>query len=182
MSLQSKAFPHPCRRRSVPRRPLRAAPPPSPASDLFPHPEGEIRRYSFPALAIRCERELLEAQQAEDMKEILSNVSASVDAFASLMELMDAEAKVDGVIIHILGRELQRIGKTRTARLSLSARNLPDNRTDCVPTQNSPRQRDCRGLFFFHFPTACRFPCAEGFCAKGFSRVRKKARFRLLPF
>lgn len=82
-----------------------------PAPDLFPHPEGEIRRYSFPALAIRCERELLEAQQAEDMKEILSNVSASVDAFASLMELMDAEAKVDGVIIHILGRELQRIGK-----------------------------------------------------------------------
>ena len=105
MSLQSKAFSHPCRRRSVPRRPLRAAPPPSPASDLFPHPEGEIRRYSFPALAIRCERELLEVQQAEDMKEILSNVSASVDAFASLMELMDA------VIIHILGRELQRIGK-----------------------------------------------------------------------
>ena len=91
--------------------PVRAAPPPSPASDLFPHPKGEIRRYSFPALAIRCERELLEAQQAEDMKEILSNVSASVDAFASLMELMDAEAKVDGVIIHILGRELQRIGK-----------------------------------------------------------------------
>ena len=111
MSLQSKAFSHPCRRRSVPRRPLRAVPPPSPASDLFPHPKGEIRRYSFPALAIRCERELLEAQQAEDMKEILSNVSASVDAFASLMELMDAEAKVDGVIIHILGRELQRIGK-----------------------------------------------------------------------
>ena len=111
MSLQSKAFSHPCRRRSVPRRPLRAAPPPSPASDLFPHPKGEIRRYSFPALAIRCERELLEAQQAEDMKEILSNVSASVDAFASLMELMDAEANVDGVIIHILGRELQRIGK-----------------------------------------------------------------------
>ena len=110
MSPRSKAFSHPCRRRSVPRRPLRAAPPPSPASDLFPHPEGESR-YSFPALAIRCERELLEAQQAEDMKEILSNVSASVDAFASLMELMDAEAKVDGVIIHILGRELQRIGK-----------------------------------------------------------------------
>ena len=104
MSLQSKAFSHPCRR-SVPRRPLRAAPPPSPASDLFPHPEGEIRRYSFPALAIRCERELLEVQQAEDMKEILSNVSASVDAFASLMELMDAEAKVDGVIIHFLGDE-----------------------------------------------------------------------------
>ena len=90
---------------------MRAAPPPSPAPGLFPHPKGEIRRYSFPALAIRCERELLEAQQAEDMKEILSNVSASVDAFASLMELMDAEAKVDGVIIHILGRELQRIGK-----------------------------------------------------------------------
>ena len=63
------------------------------------------------ASPIRCERELLEVQQAEDMKEILSNVSASVDAFASLMELMDAEAKVDGVIIHILGRELQRIGK-----------------------------------------------------------------------
>ena len=34
-----------------------------------------------------------------------------MDAFASLMYLMDAEAKVDGVIIHILGRELQRIGK-----------------------------------------------------------------------
>ena len=70
-----------------------------------------IPRVKSAALAIRCERELLEAQQAEDMKEILSNVSASVDAFASLMELMDAEAKVDGVIIHILGRELQRIGK-----------------------------------------------------------------------
>ena len=92
MSMQSKAYSHPCRRRSVPRRPLRAVPPPSPASDLFPHPKGEIRRYSFPASAIRCERELLEVQQAEDMKEILSNVSASVDAFASLMELMDAGA------------------------------------------------------------------------------------------
>ena len=112
MSLQSKAiFP------SLPP-PFRSPPPVArgssalpPASDLFPHPEGEIRRYQLPALAIRCERELLEVQQAEDMKEILSNVSASVDAFASLMELMDAEAKVDGVIIHILGRELQRIGK-----------------------------------------------------------------------
>ena len=93
--------------------PFRSPPPVArgSAAFLFPHPKGEIRRYSFPALAIRCERELLEAQQAEDMKEILSNVSASVDAFASLMELMDAEAKVDGVIIHILGRELQRIGK-----------------------------------------------------------------------
>lgn len=111
MSLQSKAFSHPCRRRSVPRRPLRAAPPPSPASDLFPHPEGEIRRYSFPALAIRCERELLEVQQAEDMKEILSNVSASVGCVRLAHGAVDAEAKVDGVIIHILGRELQRIGK-----------------------------------------------------------------------
>ena len=97
MSLQSKAFSHPCRRRSVPRRPLRAAPPPSPASDLFPHPKGEIRRYSFPALAIRCERELLEVQQAEDMKEILSNVSASVDAFASHALYGDAGARLFAV-------------------------------------------------------------------------------------
>ena len=31
-------------------------------------------------------------------------------AFASLLELMDEAAKVDGFVIHILARELQRIG------------------------------------------------------------------------
>lgn len=45
------------------------------------------------------------------MYEVLFGASASIGAFASLMELMDAEAKVDGVIIHILAGELQRIGK-----------------------------------------------------------------------
>lgn len=45
------------------------------------------------------------------MYEVLCGASASIGAFAPLMELMDAEAKVDGVIIHILAGELQRIGK-----------------------------------------------------------------------
>ncbi len=99
------------RRPSVPRRRLRAAPPPSSVSDTLPPPDGEIRSYSFPALALRCERELLDAQHAESMYEVLCNTSSSISAFASLMGLIDAEAKVDGVIVHILARELQRIEK-----------------------------------------------------------------------
>ena len=112
MFLRFKTFYHPCRRRSVPRRWLRAAPPPSSsASDTPPPPDGEIRSYSFPALALRCEREILDAQQAENMYEVLCNASSSISAFTALMETMNAEAKVDGVIVHILARELQRIEK-----------------------------------------------------------------------
>lgn len=111
MCLRFKKFHHPCHR-SVSRRHPRAIPSsPSSASDTFPPPDGEVRSYSFPTLALRCEQELLETQHAESIYEALCGASASIGAFASLMELMDAEAKVDGVIIHILAGELQRIGK-----------------------------------------------------------------------
>lgn len=71
--------------------------------------QGEIRCYHFSPVAVRCEKALLEEQQAANLRELLANASLSINAFATLMELMDAEAKVDGVEIHILARELKRI-------------------------------------------------------------------------
>ena len=44
----------------------------------------EIRHYRFPPLAVRCEKELLEAEDAEEM---------------------------EGVVMHTLARELRRIGR-----------------------------------------------------------------------
>lgn len=61
-------------------------------------------------MALRGEKELLEEQNAEGLRELVSMASSSVMAFASLLELMDEAAKVDGFVIHILARELQRIG------------------------------------------------------------------------
>lgn len=61
-------------------------------------------------MALRGEKELLEEQNAEGLRELVSMASSSVMGFASLLELMDEAAKVDGFVIHILARELQRIG------------------------------------------------------------------------
>lgn len=72
-------------------------------------PQEEIRCYRFSPLAQRCERQLLEEHNAEGLRELLFIASSSVNAFASLVELMDVEAQVDGVVMHILARELQRI-------------------------------------------------------------------------
>lgn len=69
----------------------------------------EIRCYRFSPLAQRCEQQLLEEHNAEDLRELLFIASSSVNAFTSLIELMNVEAQVDGVVVHILARELQRI-------------------------------------------------------------------------
>lgn len=71
----------------------------------------EIRHYRFPPLALRCEKELLEAEDAEEMRELLFRAFSSLETFADLLELMNPEAKVDGVVMHTLARELRRIGK-----------------------------------------------------------------------
>ncbi|EGW52564.1 hypothetical protein HMPREF1022_00537 [Desulfovibrio sp. 6_1_46AFAA] len=71
--------------------------------------EDEIRSYRFSLLAVRSEQELFEEQDAESLREVLFNASSSVTAFTALMELMDAEAEIDGAVIHILARELKRV-------------------------------------------------------------------------
>ena len=71
----------------------------------------EIRHYRFPPLAVRCEKELLEAEDAEDMRELLFRAFSSLETFADLLELMNPEAKVEGVVMHTLARELRRIGR-----------------------------------------------------------------------
>ncbi|WP_308775972.1 glycosyl transferase [uncultured Bilophila sp.] len=83
--------------------------PPLHAPHAAPPPQDEIRCYRFSPVAVRCEKALLEEQEAADLRELLANASLSINAFTTLMELMDAEAKVDGVVIHILARELKRI-------------------------------------------------------------------------
>ena len=57
----------------------------------------EIRHYRFPPLAVRCEKELLEAEDAEEMRELLFRALSSLETFADLLELMNPEAKVEGV-------------------------------------------------------------------------------------
>ena len=71
----------------------------------------EIRHYRFPPLAVRCEKELLEAEHAEEMRELLFRAFSSLETFADLLELMNPEAKVEGVVMHTLARELRRIGR-----------------------------------------------------------------------
>ena len=71
----------------------------------------EIRYYRFPPLAVRCEKELLEAEDAEEMRELLFRALSSLETFADLLELMNPEAKVEGVVMHTLARELRRIGR-----------------------------------------------------------------------
>ena len=47
----------------------------------------EIRHYRFPPLAVRCEKELLEAEDAEEMRELLFKAFSSLETFADLLEL-----------------------------------------------------------------------------------------------
>lgn len=72
-------------------------------------PADEIRCYRFSPLALRCEQELFAEQQAKNLHELFFKASSSVTAFASLLEHIDAEAEVEGVVIHILARELRRV-------------------------------------------------------------------------
>lgn len=72
-------------------------------------PQDEIRCYRFSPLAIRSEQELFEDQEAESLREVLFNASSSITAFTALLELMDAEAELEGVVVHILARELKRV-------------------------------------------------------------------------
>lgn len=65
----------------------------------------EIRHYRFPPLAVRCEKELLEAEDAEEMRELLFRAFSSLETFADLLELMNPEAKVEGVVMHTLARD-----------------------------------------------------------------------------
>lgn len=69
----------------------------------------EIRCYRFSPLAIRCEQELFEDQEAESLREVLFNASSSVTVFTALLEQIDAEAELEGVVVHILARELKRV-------------------------------------------------------------------------
>lgn len=62
----------------------------------------EIRHYRFPPLAVRCEKELLEEENAEEMRELLFRAFSSLETFADLLELMNPEAKVEGVVMHTL--------------------------------------------------------------------------------
>lgn len=70
----------------------------------------EIRCYRFPSLAIQCEQELFKNQGAENLQEVLYNASSSLTAFAALLERIDAEAQLEGIALHMLARELKRVG------------------------------------------------------------------------
>lgn len=72
-------------------------------------PQDEIRCYRFSPLAVRCEQELFEDQGAENLREVLFNASSSVIAFTALLEQIDAGAELEGVVVHILARELKRV-------------------------------------------------------------------------
>ncbi len=72
-------------------------------------PKEKIRCYRFPELAIRCEREIFEEQGVETLQEVLYNASSSLKAFTALLEKIDPEAKLEGVVAHILARELRRV-------------------------------------------------------------------------
>ena len=70
---------------------------------------------------MRCEKELLEAEDAEEMRELLFRAFSSLETFADLLELMNPEAKVEGVVMHTLARELRRyrqIGCSRSKTLT----------------------------------------------------------------
>lgn len=70
----------------------------------------EIRCYRFSPLAICCEQELFEDQGAENLQEVLFNACSSLTAFTALLERIDPEAELDGVVLHLLARELKRVG------------------------------------------------------------------------
>ena len=79
------------------------------APEVEASPQDEIRCYRFSPLAVRCEQELFEAQGAESLRELLFDASSSVTAFTALLEQIDAEAELEGVVVHILARELRRV-------------------------------------------------------------------------
>ncbi|MFT4301345.1 MAG: glycosyl transferase [Desulfovibrio sp.] len=72
-------------------------------------PADEIRCYRFSPLAVRCEQELFAEQQAKNLHDLFFKASSSITAFTALLEHIDAEAEVEGVVIHILARELRRV-------------------------------------------------------------------------
>ena len=69
---------------------------------------GEIRCLHLSPLALRLEQELLEEQEVDDFRGLLFNAYASLTGFTSLMENVEAEAEFEGVVIHILAREIKR--------------------------------------------------------------------------
>lgn len=90
-------------------RHLNCPPEPEDLSEEQVVPADEIRCYRFSPLAVRGEQELFADQQAKSMRELFFKASSSVTAFAALLEHIDAEAEVEGVVIHILARELRRV-------------------------------------------------------------------------
>lgn len=78
--------------------------------------EGRANPRGNPPLSISSfgcalRKELLEAEDAEEMRELLFRAFSSLETFADLLELMNPEAKVEGVVMHTLARELRRIGR-----------------------------------------------------------------------
>lgn len=74
-------------------------------------PREEIRCYRFTPLAVQCEQELFRAQGAANLQEVLFNASCTLTALGALLERIDPEAYLEGMTLHMLGRELQRVGK-----------------------------------------------------------------------
>lgn len=79
--------------------------------------EGRANPRGNPPLSISSfgcalRKELLEEEDAEEMQGIaVQSSSLSLETFADLLELMNPEAKVEGVVMHTLARELRRIGR-----------------------------------------------------------------------
>lgn len=71
----------------------------------------EIRHYRFPPLAVRCEKNCWKRKTPKKCGNCCSERSLPLETFADLLELMNPEAKVEGVVMHTLARELRRIGR-----------------------------------------------------------------------
>lgn len=72
--------------------------------------EGRANPRGNPPLSISSfgcalRKELLEAENAEEMRELLFRAFSSLETFADLLELMNPEAKVEGVVMHTLARD-----------------------------------------------------------------------------
>lgn len=70
--------------------------------------QGEFRTYYFSPFTLKNERELLEKYQEESFHGLLEEAALRLGAFTELLLHIDEEKSLDGCVVRILGRELER--------------------------------------------------------------------------
>ena len=92
-----------------PTQPPSTANPAKKKENNLAEPGEEIRCYRFDAMALEGERNLLEEQDADNLLELLGNISGSLEIFTFLLDNIDAAAEVRGDMLHLLAQELERV-------------------------------------------------------------------------